>query len=108
MINAIVFKNDNNEAIGFEIENHGNKEVCAAVSMISINTVNAIELFTSNKFTVDFENDGGYLKFFLSKPYSKDAKLLLDTLILGLNSIAAEYNNDLKIFEEVVKSNDEN
>lgn len=112
MIKAILYKNDDKgqeqeqSVIGFEIKNHGKKEICAAVSMITINTVNAIELFTSDKFSVDFEDDG-YLRFFLSKPYSHDAKLLLKTLALGLKSIEAEYVNDLKIIEEVVKSHDE-
>lgn len=108
MIKAIVYKNSQNQEIGFEIENHGKKEVCAAVSMLTINTVNAIESFTDDKFSVDFEETGGFLRFFLSKPYSHDALLLLKTLVLGLISIEAEYKNDLKIFEEVVKSHDEN
>ena len=53
--------------LGFEISghagfaNHGEDIVCAAVSVLSINTANALTELTSNKVNVQM-NDDGYLK----------------------------------------------
>ncbi|UWP59618.1 ribosomal-processing cysteine protease Prp [Ruminococcus gauvreauii] len=96
MIEITIFVN-NNRCIGIESKGHagygahGNDIVCAAVSALTINTLNSIETFTED----DFEGgqDDGYLEFHLTQPVSDRAQLLLDSLVLGLREIRKNYGN---------------
>ncbi len=96
MVEITVFVN-NNKCIGIESKGHagyaahGNDIVCAAVSVLMINTLNSIETFTED----DFEGgqDDGYLEFRLAQPVSDRAQLLLDSLVLGLQEIQKNYGN---------------
>lgn len=76
---------------------YGSDIVCSAVSALVINTANAIDQFTDNEFDAS-EADGEITYYFNSEPDEK-AKLLMDTLILGLNEIQKLYGKkylDLK------------
>ncbi|MBR5473905.1 MAG: ribosomal-processing cysteine protease Prp, partial [Lachnospiraceae bacterium] len=75
--------------------------VCAAVSCLAVNTMNAIELLTDDD-TSALQQDG-LLKFKLTNGCSEQAKLLLDAFVLGLKSIESEYGSDyMKLrFKEV-------
>ncbi|TCT14907.1 hypothetical protein EDC18_10455 [Natranaerovirga pectinivora] len=70
---------------------HGNDVICAAVSVLIINTVNAIESFTPDSFHIDENEKEGLITIKFNNKVSKETKLLLDTLILGLNGIESEY-----------------
>ena len=54
MIRVTIYKNEKHECVGFKALGHagysenGQDVVCAAVSVLTINTVNAIEIFTQN------------------------------------------------------------
>ena len=108
MIKVTIYQNSEGEITGVSIQGHagyadnGSDIVCAAVSVLAQNTVNSIEQFTEDRFSVDVdEKEGGlYLKM---KPGSSGrSKLLLDSLILGLQGIEEEYMDYLDvIFEEV-------
>ena len=69
----------------------GQDIVCAAVSVLVINTVNSLEAFTDDQFEVQ-EGDG-YVSFHFTTPVSEKGKLLMDSLILGLTEIEHSYNN---------------
>ena len=100
MINVILF-NKKEKPLGFEITNHGKDIVCSAVSALSLNTVNSIKTFTNAKFTLDFNKNGGFLKFIMLE-YCENATLLLNSLILGLEGIKLEYYNQIDIkYKEV-------
>lgn len=110
MIKATFFKDSKGNHLGFSILGHsgyaeyGSDIICASVSALSINTVNSIEHFTSDKFNVETDEDSGLLSFNFLSPVSVESKLLLDSLILGLQGIEESYNdkNYLKIlFKEV-------
>lgn len=85
------------EILGFEISGHsgfaqrGEDIVCAAVSMNSIQTVNAIELFTTSQAEID--NRDGYLKCRLQNN-SAEAQLLLKSFVMGLEMILQEYGKE--------------
>ena len=55
MTNIIIRKNTDGEYRGFKLEGHagsgeyGKDIVCAAISILSINTVNSLEKFSINK-----------------------------------------------------------
>ena len=63
MINAILFRNENKNFYGFSLKGHagyanaGKDIICAAVSVLGINTGNSIEKLTYAKLKVE-ESDG--------------------------------------------------
>lgn len=104
MIDVTVFKNSFGNIFAFEIVNHGEDIVCAAVSALSLNTVNAIESFTDTSFKVELEEEGGYLYFEIEDNIniSDSAILLLKSLLLGLEGIEAQYEKSISISIEEV------
>ena len=111
MITATFFKDSNGIHRGFSVIGHagyaerGQDIICAGVSFLSINTVNSIEKFTSDKFNANMEENTGLLTFsFIDKDISEKSRLLIDSLILGLTGISDEYKDEhfiQIIFKEV-------
>ncbi|XCP83758.1 ribosomal-processing cysteine protease Prp [Roseburia hominis] len=110
MIQVSIFKNRNNECVGFRTSGHAGAEepghdiVCAAVSMLVMNTMNSIEQFTdANTSQVSDDTDGVIEYQILSNPTER-TELLMDSMILGLQSLEDDPDYtayiDL-IFEEV-------
>ncbi|MCL1924447.1 MAG: ribosomal-processing cysteine protease Prp [Defluviitaleaceae bacterium] len=83
---------------GFKAYNHTDPIICAAISALSINTVNSIEALTNAKFTCEHNEEGGFLKFLLEDKNEK-AKLLLESFKLGIKSIKENYPKQIKIEE---------
>ena len=85
---------------GFETSGHagyaedGDDIICSAVSVLTINTINSIEEFTEDAYQVEQAEDGGYLRVLFPEDLSDRAGLLMDSLILGIKSIQADYGND--------------
>ena len=103
MIRFTFYKNKNDALIGFNCTSHGRDIVCAAVSALTMNAVNSIEMFSDAEFSVDFNEDGGFMEFILSdKEIEPAAALLLDSLDLGICSIAAEYEDEIEVFVKEV------
>ena len=106
MIIAKVLKNHDGSYHSFSCMGHagfsvkGKDIVCAAVSVLVINTVNAMEQFTDAELECGTE-DAVEWKF-LSAPGEK-AVLLMDAMLLGLKEIQNEYGKRYLrlIFEEV-------
>ncbi|MDR0958357.1 MAG: ribosomal-processing cysteine protease Prp [Clostridiales bacterium] len=94
MIKIELFKNFG-RLYGFCALNHGDSNVCAAVSVLSINTVNCIEKFTDAEVKCDYNNAGGYLKLEvpeLIESENEKASLILKCFELGINSVAENYD----------------
>lgn len=104
MIKVKIFKNKAGSIFAFEVIDHGKDIVCSAVTALSFNAVNSIELFTDAKFKYDLEEEGGYLFFEIEdhNNISADAVLLLKSLELGLKSIEEEYKGSISISIEEV------
>ena len=109
MTKVTILQNSKNECVGFDVFGHagyaeeGEDIVCAAISILVINTMNAIERFTDVNFTQDVDEEGCMIQFRIEKP-TKETTLLLETMILGLQTL--EDNEDYEdymdlIFEEV-------
>ncbi len=66
-----------------------------------MNAINSIEAFTKDRFAVRQED--GFLELILEGKVSKEATLLLDSMILGLQDIQNSYGNEYikLIYEEV-------
>ena len=101
MIMADVVHNKAGFITSFAVNHHGDSHVCAAVSMLVINTVNSIEALTEAKFSCDYNEDGGFLSFVLlserETEAGKDAGLLLDAMVLGFQSVAQAHPDEFKM-----------
>ena len=95
---------------GFHSQDHagysenGQDVVCAAVSVLTINTVNAIEIFTQNEASLVSDDEQGLIDYRISGRPTKETTLLLKAMILGLEEMADDENYEKYIdltFEEV-------
>ena len=100
MINVTIFKDSSDEYRGFSLVGHagyaesGSDIVCAAVSMLSTNTVNSILSLTGDKISYNVDEETGLLSMsFSDKQVSNESKLLVDSLILGLESVKESYGD---------------
>lgn len=97
MIEITIYQNKENQCIGFRSEGHaeydetGQDIVCSAVSVLIINTINSIELFTEDLITVH-STETGYIECHITEEPSKETSLLVDSMILGLTSIEDDEN----------------
>ena len=71
----------------------GQDIVCAAVSVLLINTVNSLDRFTEDEILLS-DVKSGDLEFSFPKGSSHDGDLLMKSLILGLKEIAKEYGEE--------------
>ena len=110
MINAIIYRKDG-KICGVELTGHagyaksGRDIVCSAVSVLTLNTINAIEQFTEIPFRCEAdEKNGGFLKvlFPLEGMADHDTQLLLQSLELGLSAIETEYNRYFTLINKEV------
>lgn len=81
----------------------GSDIVCAAVSVLVINTINAIEEFAKESMEIVTGQEDGIIDVIFVNPVNEKTKLLMDTMVLGLKSIEKQYGKRyLKLkFEEV-------
>jgi hypothetical protein len=75
-------------------DDYGKDIVCAAASVLVINTINSIETLTSDKINVDVVPGDGIINMeFISSP-THESRLLMDSLLLGLQSIRKKYGDN--------------
>ena len=101
MIQVEIIRDASKAYVGFSIKGHAG--YCAAVSVLAQNTVNSIEQFTDDTFSGEIDEKTGSLTVSFPHGVGKDSRLLLDSMVLGLTSIAEEYGKKyIKIrFREV-------
>lgn len=92
---AVTIYKKSGQYTGFTLEGHagyaeeGEDIVCAAISVLSLNTLNSIEAFTEDRFSG--EEKDGFLSCQFPEPLSEKAVLLLDSMVLGLTDIQKSY-----------------
>lgn len=109
MIKVIILKDSQGDYTGFQIAGHagyadsGKDIICAAVSMLSLNIINSVEVLTDDKFKAEQDDAHGILKFKFTGPVSKESKVLFDSLVLGLTEIENTYGGQYIriLFKEV-------
>ena len=93
---TITVKKRKNDYVDFRSKGHagyaeeGQDIICAAVSVLVINTVNSLETLTHDRISVK-ENDG-YVSFSFIEPVTEGGTLLMDSLVLGLTEIENSYS----------------
>ena len=125
MISVTIYK-DQEHYVGLECFGHAGFEqagkdiVCSAVSILIINTINGIEQFTEDAFTLDTKDgsegstakrcffhkkaqEDNLIRFRLTEDVSEQSQLLMDVLVLGLTEINKQYGDSYLTlrFEEV-------
>lgn len=81
----------------------GKDIVCAGISALSFTTVSSIKELCADKMNVDSDEKDGLLRCVFEEPTSKEATMLVDSMIIGLEQIHEQYGSkyiDIK-FEEV-------
>lgn len=110
MVKVTIYNNEKNVCIGFKAHGHagqgayGQDIVCAAASMLMINTVNAIENFAGDPCSLIEDDTEGYLEYTIVQKPSKQAELLLKAMVQGLMAMEDDetYTQYIDIiFEEV-------
>ena len=100
MINISIYKNADGVYTGFRSSGHadfadkGQDIVCAAVSVLVINTINSIEALTSDKFDLNMDEEKGFIEFRILTQISNESILLLRSFILGIQGIVKDYGQD--------------
>ena len=108
MTHVSIIKTRNGEYKGFNCIGHsgyadrGEDIVCAAISVLVINTINSIEKFTNAEADIEAHDCTGYISCSFKKPVGGDAALLINSMTLGLMQIKEQYGTkyiDVKIKE---------
>ncbi len=100
MIQLTMFRQADGNYTGFTCKGHagygdyGQDVVCAGTSALVLTIINSIDALTKDVVEASVEEETGEVHCDLKAPASKEAKLLLDALLLGCDSIRAEYGNE--------------
>ena len=104
MITVTVY-GSSGEMRGFTAKGHaefsesGQDIICAAASVLMINTVNAIDTLTDNHVVA--EEKDGFLTCVFPEGVDEEGMLLIETMLLGLTQIQDDY--DGKYLQVVMK-----
>ncbi|MFQ9985297.1 MAG: ribosomal-processing cysteine protease Prp [Lachnospiraceae bacterium] len=100
MIKLTVKRTAEKEYMGFTCRGHagyadyGQDIVCAGVSALVVSMIQSIDALTEDVITTSADEETGEVICSFAQPASKEATLLLDALLIGCRSIAAEYGDD--------------
>jgi len=109
MTTITIYKSNTEGFRGFTCSGHagfansGRDIVCAAISMLVINTVNSLEELTHEEMTLRNDEATGYIDCRFPHEISSESAVLMDSMRLGLESIAEQYGSKYLrlIFKEV-------
>ncbi|MFC7060767.1 ribosomal-processing cysteine protease Prp [Halobacillus seohaensis] len=106
MISVSMYRSQG-EITGFELTGHaesgpyGHDLVCAAVSAVSFGAVNSLMSLCEFEPEITQGGEGGYLKITLPKKLDKEAyskaQLLLEGMLVSLQTIENDYNDYIQI-----------
>ena len=71
----------------------GNDIVCAAVSILVINTLNSLEELAGESFETFADEESGFINCDFTNPLQEKSIFLLDSLVYGLQNIEKEYGS---------------
>lgn len=109
MTYATIYKSSQDgEIVGFKTEGHagyadkGSDVVCAAISMLVINTINSIEMFTVDNCDVMADENNAVISLMTDSKPSNETRILLKSFELGINHVAQSNPDYLSIKVEEV------
>ena len=85
---------------------YGKDIVCAALSMLTINTANAIDMLTSDSISVDHDKTDGRMRCRIAGhdggPVSEQSRLLMQSYEMGVKALSEQYDEvELHICPEI-------
>jgi uncharacterized protein YsxB (DUF464 family) len=105
-----IFRDHSSMIQRFMISGHANYKkpgediVCAGVSAVSVGTVNSIEVLTG--IILDCEMHGGFLSgkipFLEDNTTTSKVQLLMESMVVMLNSIAESYGEYIQIEQVII------
>lgn len=111
MINVRILRHEDGSIHGFEVKGHANYAkhgediVCAGVSTVTVGTVNSLEALTGT--VMDSRMNDGFLSAYLpvngNGNADNQAQLLLESMVVMLNSIAESYGKYIQIKEVITQ-----
>ena len=109
MTTVTIYKSNKDIYKGFTCKGHagykafGKDIICASISILVINTINSLEELAGQEMDVKEDENTGYIDCRLTQECNEKSKLLLDSMILGLQCIVQQGGKKyLKLrFEEV-------
>ena len=104
-----IYKDSTGNYQGFQCRDHaGSGEygfdiVCAAISVLTINTINSLEQLTKDTFELTQDENTGFIQVIFNKELSSQGVLLMDSYVMGIESIQSEYGSKyIKVFHKEV------
>ncbi len=110
MTHVTIYRNRDKKCIGFNTIGHadyaeeGEDIVCAAISVLVINTCNAVEKLAEAAVSLITNEEEGLIKCRLRDNPSEQTELLFSAMILGMESMAEneDYEEYIQLsYEEV-------
>lgn len=108
MTKITIYKSNNSNYKRFICEGHsgfaeaGSDIVCASISILVINTINSLEALSNERLEIDSDEHTGFIDCRFPDNINSGSKLLVDAMILGLQTIEEQYGSkylSLKIKE---------
>ena len=105
MTTIVIFKS-NDSYRGFTCMGHagfgqsGSDIVCAAISVLVINTLNSIEELAKEKMITESDEKEGYIECHFPDEINEKTKLLMDSMVMGLKEIERNYSTQKKAFSK--------
>ena len=101
MIQITIYKKPENQYKGFQVIGHadsveeGADLVCCSVSVLTINLVNSLDMFTDDEFEVTEQEELGLVQVTFKNPLSDKALLLMAESLLTTNSSGETENQEV-------------
>jgi uncharacterized protein YsxB (DUF464 family) len=77
--------------------------VCAAISVLTINTINSLDSLTKDTFELTQDENTGFIQVIFPHQLSSGGRLLMDSYVMGIESIQSEYGSKyIKVFHKEV------
>ena len=105
MVKVTIYKDPDGRYEGFDCTGHaryadvGQDIVCAGVSALVINTINSVENLTENAAEAESDEETGEIRFRFKGQADANGKLLMDSLVLGLEGIQVNYGNNYLVLK---------
>ena len=77
----------------------GKDIVCAAISVLAINTINSLDQLTGAELQIESEEADGYLSCQFQHSLNESQKLLMDSFVLGIENVVDGYGSQKKFFK---------
>lgn len=99
MIAITLYKKDG-QNVGFrtyghaEYDDHGHDVVCAAISVLAINTENSIDILTDDMYELQYDEDTALIDIQMNGSISETSSILLQAFEIGVHAISENYGKD--------------